>query len=47
MRHARSLKVRKNLFSIDKHILAYEFYLNDPQSTPEAELQTQVVFPLE
>ena len=26
--------------------VAYEFYLNDPQSTPPAELQTQVVFPL-
>jgi effector-binding domain-containing protein len=26
--------------------VAYEFYLNDPQSTPAAELQTQVVFPL-
>lgn len=25
---------------------AYEFYLNDPQSTPAAELRTQVVFPL-
>ena len=26
--------------------VAYEFYLNDPRSTPVAELQTQVVFPL-
>jgi effector-binding domain-containing protein len=26
--------------------VAYEFYRNDPQSTPAAELQTQVVFPL-
>jgi effector-binding domain-containing protein len=26
--------------------VAYEFYLNDPQSTPAAELQTQVMFPL-
>lgn len=26
--------------------VAYEFYLNDPQATPPAELQTQVVFPL-
>jgi effector-binding domain-containing protein len=26
--------------------VAYEFYLNDPGSTPPAELQTQVVFPL-
>ena len=26
--------------------VAYEFYLNDPQTTPPAELQTQVVFPL-
>ena len=26
--------------------VAYEFYLNDPRSTPAAELQTQVVFPL-
>jgi effector-binding domain-containing protein len=26
--------------------VAYEFYLNDPQSTPPAELQTQLVFPL-
>lgn len=26
--------------------VAYEFYLNDPQITPAAELQTQVVFPL-
>lgn len=26
--------------------VAYEFYLNDPQVTPPAELQTQVVFPL-
>jgi len=25
---------------------AYEFYLNDPRTTPPAELQTQVVFPL-
>ncbi len=27
--------------------VAYEFYLNDPQATPPAELQTRVVFPLE
>jgi len=26
--------------------VAYEFYLNDPQTTPPSELQTQVVFPL-
>jgi effector-binding domain-containing protein len=26
--------------------VAYEFYLNDPQTTPPPELQTQVVFPL-
>ena len=26
--------------------VAYEFYLNDPQTTPTEELQTQVVFPL-
>jgi effector-binding domain-containing protein len=26
--------------------VAYEFYLNDPGTTPPAELQTQVVFPL-
>jgi effector-binding domain-containing protein len=26
--------------------VAYESYLNDPQSTPAAELQTQVMFPL-
>jgi len=26
--------------------IAYEFYLNDPQTTPATELQTQVVFPL-
>ncbi len=26
--------------------IAYEFYLNDPQVTPPAQLQTQVVFPL-
>ena len=26
--------------------VAYEFYLNDPQSTPAAELQTKVMFPL-
>lgn len=26
--------------------VAYEFYLNDPQATPPAELQTQLVFPL-
>lgn len=26
--------------------VAYEFYLNDPQTTPPAELQTQLVFPL-
>ncbi len=25
---------------------AYEFYLNDPQETPQAQLQTQIVFPL-
>jgi effector-binding domain-containing protein len=25
---------------------AYEFYLNDPRTTPPAQLQTQVVFPL-
>ncbi len=27
--------------------VAYEFYLNDPQTTPPSELQTQVVFPLQ
>lgn len=27
--------------------VAYEFYLNDPQGTPPAELQTQLVFPLQ
>lgn len=27
--------------------VVYEFYLNDPQTTPAAELQTQVIFPLE
>jgi effector-binding domain-containing protein len=27
--------------------VAYEFYLNDPRSTPAAELQTRVIFPLE
>ena len=27
--------------------VAYEFYLNDPQTTPPAELQTQVLFPLQ
>ena len=27
--------------------VAYEFYLNDPQTTPLSELQTQVVFPLQ
>jgi effector-binding domain-containing protein len=27
--------------------VVYEFYLNDPETTPPAELQTQVVFPLE
>ena len=27
--------------------VAYEFYLNDPQTTLPAELQTQVVFPLQ
>jgi effector-binding domain-containing protein len=27
--------------------VAYEFYLNDPQTTSPAELQTQVVFPLQ
>ncbi len=26
--------------------VAYEFYLNDPQTTPPAELQTRLVFPL-
>jgi len=26
--------------------VAYEFYLNDPQATPPAELQTRLVFPL-
>jgi effector-binding domain-containing protein len=26
--------------------VVYEFYLNDPQATPPAELQTQLVFPL-
>jgi effector-binding domain-containing protein len=26
--------------------VAYEFYLNDPQTTPPSDLQTQVVFPL-
>jgi effector-binding domain-containing protein len=26
--------------------VVYEFYLNDPETTPPAELQTQVVFPL-
>jgi len=26
--------------------VAYEMYLNDPQQTPPAELQTQIVFPL-
>jgi effector-binding domain-containing protein len=26
--------------------VAYEFYLNDPQATPAAELRTQLVFPL-
>ncbi len=26
--------------------VAYEFYLNDPQTTPASELQTQIVFPL-
>ncbi|MHB0856726.1 MAG: GyrI-like domain-containing protein [Anaerolineae bacterium] len=26
--------------------VAYEFYLNDPTETPEAELQTAIVFPL-
>jgi effector-binding domain-containing protein len=26
--------------------VAYEFYLNDPQSTPADELRTQVMFPL-
>ena len=26
--------------------VAYEFYLNDPQTTPPSELRTQVVFPL-
>ena len=27
--------------------VAYEFYLNDPNETPEDQLQTQIVFPLE
>jgi effector-binding domain-containing protein len=27
--------------------VAYEFYLNDPQTTPASELQTEVVFPLQ
>jgi effector-binding domain-containing protein len=26
--------------------VAYEFYLNDPQTVPPADLQTQLVFPL-
>jgi effector-binding domain-containing protein len=26
--------------------VAYEFYLNDPQSTPAVELQTDAMFPL-
>lgn len=26
--------------------VAYEFYLNDPNETPQDELQTQIVFPL-
>ena len=26
--------------------VAYEFYLNDPNETPEAQLQTQILFPL-
>jgi len=26
--------------------VAYEFYLNDPQETPQEKLQTQIVFPL-
>jgi effector-binding domain-containing protein len=26
--------------------VVYEFYLNDPEQTPPAELQTQIVFPL-
>jgi effector-binding domain-containing protein len=26
--------------------VAYEFYRNDPQGTPAAELQTQIMFPL-
>jgi len=26
--------------------VAYEFYLNDPQTTPAPELETQVIFPL-
>ena len=26
--------------------VAYEFYLNDPQTTPSAELQTRLVFPV-
>jgi effector-binding domain-containing protein len=27
--------------------ISYEFYLNDPQKTPPAELHTQVLFPLQ
>jgi len=26
--------------------VAYEFYLNDPQETPQEKLQTQIIFPL-
>jgi effector-binding domain-containing protein len=26
--------------------VSYEFYLNDPEQTPQAELQTQILFPL-
>jgi effector-binding domain-containing protein len=26
--------------------VAFEFYLNDPTQTPQAELQTRIVFPL-
>jgi len=26
--------------------ISYEFYLNDPEKTPQEELQTQIVFPL-
>lgn len=27
--------------------VSYEYYLNDPETTPEAELQTEIYFPLE